>query len=71
MFFIKKKHLQYTDLAQNYRICLFVKLFFSLDSEGTNEIILPAPDNSVCFVLFQYKATSVIPVIYVMLPNRF
>jgi len=39
---------------------LICELIFSLDSEWTNEVILPAPDNSACFVLFQYMATSML-----------
>jgi len=33
---------------------LISKLIFSLDSEWTNKIMLPTPDNSVCFVLFRH-----------------
>jgi len=44
-------------------IMLICELIFLSDSKCTNKIILPTPDNSVCFVLFYYMATSVILVI--------
>ena len=40
------------------------ELILTLENELINH--LPTPDHSVCYVLFWYMATSVIPVIHVM-----
>jgi len=53
IFFILKTFIIYWLGPKNHRITLICELvFFSLDSEWTNNVILsrPTPDNSVCFV---------------------
>jgi len=59
MFFLFLKNIIIYCLGpENYRIMLICELTLSLDSEWNNKIILPTPDNSVCFSLFWYMATS-------------
>jgi len=61
--FKKKTFIIYWLGQENHSIMLICELIFSLDNKWTNKIILPVPDNSVCFVLFQYMSTSVILII--------
>ena len=58
VFLFLKNIIIYCLGPENYRIMLICELTLSLDSEWNNKIILPTPDNSVCFSLFWYVATS-------------